>query len=376
MAQYRQLLPGDPAPWFTQRTSGNPTFHFDTAGGRYLVLAFVGTASDPAGAAMLRLVEEHRALFDDDRITFFGVSIDPTDESAGRMKEDLPGVRYFWDFDGAVSRLYGAAPHDAASGSISYRRFWMVVDPMMRVRMVLEARPDGSDRHELAGYLKALPPVDAFAGAALQVPILQLSGVFEPELCDRLVGLYRQHGGVESGFMREVGGKTVPVTDHRHKRRADYMIEDEELKRELQRRIVRRVVPEIEKVHQFKVTRMERYIVACYDSRDGGHFRAHRDNTTKGTAHRRFALSINLNDAFEGGEVGFPEYGSRTFKPPRGGAVVFSCSLLHSVSPVTAGERYAFLPFLYDDAAAAIREANNRYLDESVGQYRAGATTT
>jgi hypothetical protein len=30
-------------------------------------------------------------------------------------------------------------------------------------------------------------------------------------------------------------------------------------------------------------------------------FRAHRDNTTKGTEHRRFTVSINLNAEFEGG---------------------------------------------------------------------------
>jgi hypothetical protein len=40
---------------------------------------------------------------------------------------------------------------------------------------------------------------------------------------------------------------------------------------------------------------------------------------------------------------------------------------------VTRGKRYAFLPFLYDDAAAKIREANNKFLGEGVGAYRTGA---
>jgi predicted 2-oxoglutarate/Fe(II)-dependent dioxygenase YbiX len=140
----------------------------------------------------------------------------------------------------------------------------------------------------------------------------------------------------------------------------------------LQTKIHKRVVPQIAKVHQFTVTRMERYIVGCYDSASGGHFRAHRDNTTKGTAHRRFALSVNLNDDFDGGEVSFPEYGPRSFKAPAGGGVVFSCSLMHAVSPVKRGQRYAFLPFLYDDEAAKIREANNQFLGENVGSYRLG----
>jgi predicted 2-oxoglutarate/Fe(II)-dependent dioxygenase YbiX len=53
-----------------------------------------------------------------------------------------------------------------------------------------------------------------------------------------------------------------------------------------------------------------------------------------------------------------------------GAAVIFSCSLLHAVCPVTRGDRYAFFPFLYDDAAgAAAREANNARLGEGVQSY-------
>ena len=169
--------------------------------------------------------------------------------------------------------------------------------------------------------------------------------------------------------MREVGGRTVLVKDHVHKRRRDYAIEDQAVVAETQKLVARRIVPMIHRAHQFQVTRMERYIVGCYDAADQAHFRAHRDNTTKGTAHRRFAVSINLNEDFEGGEVGFPEYSPRGYKMPVGGAVVFSCSLLHAVSPIRRGRRYAFLPFLYDEQAARLRESNNRFLAADVGQY-------
>ena len=54
--------------------------------------------------------------------------------------------------------------------------------------------------------------------------------------------------------------------------------------------------------------------------------------------------------------------------------MVFSCSLLHDVSPVTRGKRYAFLPFLYDDAAAKVREADEQVLGEGVDPYRASET--
>jgi peroxiredoxin/predicted 2-oxoglutarate/Fe(II)-dependent dioxygenase YbiX len=369
MAEYRVLGVGDPAPWFTQRSTSNPNYHFNTAAGRYIVLCFFGTSSDVGGRAMLQILKEHRELFEDRKISFFGIGIDPADQESDRVAESMPGIRHIWDFDLTVSRMYGAAPIASAGANVGFRRFWLVLDPALRIRHAFPAQPEASERDQVVACLRALPPIDLHTGIKTQAPVILLNDVFEPELCTRLVDLYNAHGGEESGFMREVNGKTVQVNDFGHKRRADHTIADEELRQVLQHRIRRRVVPEIKKVHQFDVTRMERYIVACYDSDNGGHFGAHRDNTTKGTAHRRFAVSINLNRDFEGGEVSFPEYGSQSYKPAPGGAVVFSCSLLHAVSPMKRGKRYAFLPFLYDDTAAAIREANNAFLGEQVGAY-------
>lgn len=164
--------------------------------------------------------------------------------------------------------------------------------------------------------------------------------------------------------MREVDGKTVAVHDYGHKRRRDQEILDERLRNACMHRIHDRLVPEIHKAFQFRATRIERYIVACYDSSTGGHFRAHRDNTTKGTAHRRFAVSLNLNTGeYEGGLLWFPEFGRQRYTAPAGGVVVFSCSLLHEATPVTSGSRYAFLPFLYDDEAARIRQQNLQYIE-------------
>jgi hypothetical protein len=51
--------------------------------------------------------------------------------------------------------------------------------------------------------------------------------------------------------------------------------------------------------------------------------------------------------------------------------VAFSCPLLHEVSRVTKDRRYAFLPFLYNEEAAKIREANNQFLGADVGAYKA-----
>ena len=367
-----QPMPGDPVPGFIARSPQNPRYSFDSAAGRWLVLCFLGSAADPAAQTALKAVASRPDLFDDSFACFFGVSNDPGDEHQGRIANRVPGYRFFWDFDLAVARRFRVVAEDAVPGEgLTMARVWLVIDPTMRVQAVVPFRRDGSDAAEVLGILDRLPPPDMFAGFPVQAPILVLPRVFEPELCAHLIGLYEADGGEESGFMRQVDGRTVGVSDKSFKSRRDYTIADRDLIAAVQARFMRRVVPEIAKVHQFKVTRMERYIVSCYAAEEGGHFSPHRDNTTSGTAHRRFAVSVNLNDDFDGGEVSFPEYGARSFKAPPGGAVVFSCSLLHAVSRVTRGRRYAFLPFLYDEDAARIREANAGLVGDSGSGYRA-----
>jgi predicted 2-oxoglutarate/Fe(II)-dependent dioxygenase YbiX/peroxiredoxin len=355
MTTYHRLAAGDPAPGFVQRSPSNPRYSFDTAAGRYLVLAIVSGATSAEGRAVLSAVSARRALFDDRFASLFLATADPEDEAAGRPGNSLPGIRCLWDSDGTVARLYGAAP---AGGEAGFLPRIVVIDPTMRVIEVAPLTAEAAPAAAALDRLARLPPPERFAGIELQAPIIFLPRVFEPELCARLIAVYEARGGEVSGFMREEGGRTVGVHDPRHKIRRDVTVTEPALVAAINDRVLRRVVPEIAKVHQFHATRMERYLVGCYDAGEGGHFAPHRDNTTPATAHRRFAVSINLNDDFEGGEVSFPEYGPRGFRAPPGGAVVFSCSLLHAVSRVTRGRRYAFLPFLYDDAAAAVRDAN------------------
>jgi predicted 2-oxoglutarate/Fe(II)-dependent dioxygenase YbiX len=315
-------------------------------------------------------VAAHRARFDDETLCFFGISADPADRTEGRLVQALPGIRFLFDLDGAAARAAGVARPDpnTPQGPALYAPAWVLLDPMLRV---IETRPL-TQAEAMMARLASLPPPEAHGDTDIPPPVLVLPRIFEPELCRALIGYYQAQGGTPSGFMREENGKTVGVFDAAMKRRSDCTIEDQGLRAATRARILRRIVPELKRVHHFDATRMERYIVACYDSAERGHFAAHRDNTTGGTAHRRFAVTINLNaEDFEGGELRFPEYGRRSWRAPTGGAVVFSCSLLHQALPVTAGVRYAFLPFLYDEAAAKLREANNAKLGEGLGAYRA-----
>jgi len=130
----------------------------------------------------------------------------------------------------------------------------------------------------------------------VHAPVLIVPNLLEPALCERLIALYEASGGKASGFMRNINGMTTLIQDERHKRRSDVTIDDAGLVAVLQARVRHKLVPLLHKASCFEATRMERYIVACYDGANGGHFLPHRDNTTPGTAHRRFALSVNLNE--------------------------------------------------------------------------------
>ena len=175
------LLRGDPAPRFQAATEGNPRYIFDTVAGRYVVLCFHVSGGTPGGATALAAVAAHRQMFDDERICLFGVSVDPSDRDTGRVRQDLPGIRHFWDFDARVSKAYGALPREAAAGTqVEVRQFWVVLDPTLRVLEIFPFKPGGAECAELFAFLDALPPPHLHAGEPLQAPVLVLPNVFEP----------------------------------------------------------------------------------------------------------------------------------------------------------------------------------------------------
>ena len=339
------LTPGEFAPPFATASRTNPQFHFTTAAGRYILLGFM--PRDAAGrAAALAAFDEVAPLFDGATRAAFLVA---NHEDAPATTQDARGMRWFFDPADAVGPLYGSGAADPA---------WFLLDPALRI---LERAPIGAPQ-ALFTRLAALPPLAAHAGVPLVAPVLICPRVFEPEFCRRLIDYYDTRGGEVSGVMRDVDGKTVGVLDNM-KRRRDVNIAEDDFKREIVQRLERSLLPMITRTLQFRATRIERYLVACYDADEGGWFQAHRDNETLGTAHRRFACSINLNaEDFEGGDLRFPEFGPRTYRPPTGGAVVFACGLQHEATPVTKGRRYAFLPFLFDEAGNRIRTENQAFL--------------
>ncbi len=347
---------GEAAPWFVARSPERVDFQFSTLAGRYLVLSFIGSAEQAAIRALLEALSQRRELFDDAFASLAVVSCDIEDERQKRIPHS-PGMHVFWDNDGQVTRLYGLGA-EAGNGRMTISLGTFILDPMLRVMAIIPLRDVASHARDILGFMGKLPrPHEAAA------PVLLLPRIFEPEFCKKLIGLFDEDKSVDSGFMQTdpLTGNTVFASNHAMKRRRDFILEDEDVQNEIQRRLNRRLVPQIRKAFQFEASRIERYIVARYDKKD--HFKPHRDNTTKGTAHRCFAVTLNLNaENYEGGDLVFPEFGRKAWRAPTGGAVVFSCSLMHEALAVSRGVRYCFLPFLYDEAAAKIREENRAFV--------------
>ncbi len=358
------LSPGDPVPSLHMRTTVNPRWALDSTAGRYVVLSFVGGTDVPGIQAYIDQLYAGGGLFDDIRACCYLVINDAGDERRAVLADRYPGIRIVWDTDLAVATAFGCVARSDA-GDRRLRLATFVLDPGMRVDRTLPMENPLTHFAQVAAHLSSRP--DPSSNQHGWAPVLLVPNLIEPALCRDYIAYADREGLEDSGFMQtdHASGQTVLRVDHKHKRRSDCRIEDGRLRDALQARIRRRLVPQIERAFQFKVTRMERYLIARYDADGGGWFRPHRDNTTLGTAHRRFAVSINLNaDEYEGGDLRFPEFGRRTYRPPTGGAVVFSCSLLHEATPVTRGRRYCLLPFLYDDAAAQIRLENARHLSD------------
>ena len=182
--------------------------------------------------------------------------------------------------------------------------------------------------------------------------------VFDFPLCETLIKFYDKLGGEESGFCSTSTGRprvwsiiasNGAVISPSPIRYCAEAIRDQ---------IVRRLVPAIGQFFQFQATRIDRYIVACYDSAVGGHFYRHRDNVNVGAQHRRFAVTVNLNRDYQGCDMVLRNSAAALIAR-RWAAPWCSCGALHQVTPVTSGRRYAFLAFLYGEADAALREVKN-----------------
>ena len=220
----------------------------------------------------------------------------------------------------------------------------IVLDPNQRIATTFDSRALPAAAEAMGALAQAVRS-DGGADQVLRTPmapVLVLPRVFEADFCAQLVRLWGKGDHRDSGVSSRYGNISLSHL----KRTEDYTIVEPMMQKAISDRLAYRIGPELIKVFAFdRQFAFDAHVVLSYSAEGQHFFGAHRDNGAPTTADRAFAVSLNLNADFEGGELVFPEYAGVRVSPPAGAAAVFSCSLLHQVLPVTRGRRYVLTTF-------------------------------
>jgi predicted 2-oxoglutarate/Fe(II)-dependent dioxygenase YbiX len=220
----------------------------------------------------------------------------------------------------------------------------IVLDPNQRVAATFDSRALPAAAEAMAATAAS---VRADGGADQVVstpmaPVLVLPRVFEPDFCAQVIRLWHKGDHQDSGVSSRYGNVNVSHL----KQTEDYTVVEPMMQKAISDRLAWRIGPELIKVFAFdREFAFDSHVVLSYSAEGRHFFGAHRDNGAPTTADRAFAVSLNLNDDFSGGELLFPEYAGVKVSPPAGAAAVFSCSLLHRALPVTRGRRFVLTTF-------------------------------
>lgn len=308
---------------------GTPTRYYAQAGGRPTVLVLADENSVPV---LQRLAQDVKAL--GEGVLTVHVVGPPT-----LAEHDLP-FPLLQDTDGRAATAYRTGGDPTV----------FLLDRNLRVRDVVPLTHDSPVGNRIRTLVDELAwnstPVRVIP---TQAPVLVVPDVLDDRQCQDLITVWEEEGHSETGVEASTDGRRAEQLSAQLKRRRDHIVQDAQRTQALASVIGRRVMPELFKAFAYRASRFEGFKIACYEASSRGFFRAHRDNLSPSTVHRRFALTLNLNDQYEGGQLRFPEYGPDLYRPPAGAALLFSCSLLHEVMDVTSDRRFVLLSFLFGD---------------------------
>ena len=172
--------------------------------------------------------------------------------------------------------------------------------------------------------------LDKYMQCNMNIPYLLVENVLSPELLEEVLVFYDNNTD-----QQELHNTASKNRIHVHPNR--------ELEIKIDNKLSRALFPEIRKIFYFNVKYRELYKICSYDAESNGRFHAHRD-TPHPYQHRKFALSLLLNDDYEGGELFLPEYNAK-IKPKANTAVVFPGICSHQVLEVTKGNRKTLITF-------------------------------
>jgi predicted 2-oxoglutarate/Fe(II)-dependent dioxygenase YbiX len=335
----RTLAVGDIAPNFAlpDEFGRRVVLDGDDVAGHFTVLIFTDGTRAEETQAQLQSFAAAAAAFDGRSVQVFSIA---------RTASLPPGVAWLWprlaDADGQCH----AAFLGGAAGGVTT----IVLAPNRHVIAVLNGREAQAER-----ALAAIEQAAALRRPAMvntpHPPVLIVPDVLSPADCQYLMRVFAEQGEfvaqTQHGAAMPARDYKVRVPEYGRRDRIDHFIINADTSELIHSRFRTRLFPEIKKAYQYEITRYEPYRIGCYEGERGGELHGHRDNTLPMVAHRRFAVSVNLNShEFEGGELRFPEFGDEVYRPESGAAIAFSCSMLHEAMHVTRGRRLVLLAFL------------------------------
>jgi predicted 2-oxoglutarate/Fe(II)-dependent dioxygenase YbiX len=340
---------GDRAPPCCGMTTDQRFYSFEEQFGRSAVLILAGTG---AVAKISSLVQEFAAFLPAFAARKTDVLLLVDDDPRALWPIDLASVPLRVVDCGNFLSLCKVRPADALI---------LVLDRNLRV--ALRMVPNGSTPP--GPSLTRQPSIASMCLACLDelpfeeprdictpAPAIILPNLLARSLCRILIDRFETSAAADGEVARiDADGAVRSVIDHAKKHRRDLLIPpDDALHPLLAAALLGRCAPEIAKAFQANVAYIDRILIARYDE-TGGWFRRHRDDAAENVAFRQFAISVNLNaEEYQGGHLLFPEYNDHRYRPPTGGGVIFSTSVLHEAAAVISGRRYVLLTFFHSEA--------------------------
>lgn len=357
LARYvRPIAPGEP-PYLFQRldeTGRLYNLEDDHASGGYLALVFVSDLLSNAVRHEVEAFESRAAAFEAARAKIVFI----TAQSSARANRDAKralGLSFpvLADPGGFAFAAYGIHKRGTALTPTQMRS--VVITPYRRIRRCWDIEMTKDHAANAEALIRNANLAEEASWAAPHPPVLAVPQVFSAEECGSLIREFETNGAFEvipSQRAQPQDSFKMPVYEYDRQDRVDHVIADQKLLAFIDQRLKERLFPEIKRAFAFSVTRRENLAIARYAGERSGVELGHRDNRT-GSFHRRFALSVSLNDEYEGGAIVFREFSNRGYRLAPGMALVFSSALLHEVEQITKGVRYNLLSHFFDDASAA-----------------------
>lgn len=162
---------------------------------------------------------------------------------------------------------------------------------------------------------RSIEPARILSAAA---PVLLLPGVLDAEDCAHLL---------EQIKSADSAAGSAPIADPH-------------LAERIGKLLLRRIGPEVEKAFGFDDFAFKSTVLRWNNAGTAAPLDRRREIDDPAVQGRSFFLLLDLaGEAYEDGDILFPEYGPHSYRPGTGGAVVFSGTMLRELRPVGAGRR-------------------------------------